>query len=299
MPTKSLESLGKFSSFSFMVCGVLDNLPGIRADHMNGKPGWQDWGLAELMQSLEEWKAIHPIKVNESVHRISPSLLPSCILTLHICHILLVFLTKVVSTRKIMDQSTHMFTVIVWLVDPENVTAWHLQQNADKFYKANACVLSAVECNIVYLSAVATYLAHTVKKRHYPLPISHLRLFDNSWMPNNKQWWSGLNCNPIRRENVSSIVLVKVNGLIRRALLDTLATASHASGYISDWLNVALSYSLICWIQTVVQVQVSDTKGNYTITLRENWVDHAELLCMENLNYREIIRKYHHLKGQI
>lgn len=125
----------------------------------------------------------------------------------------------------------------------------------------------------------------------------HLRLFDNSWMPNNKQWWSGLSCNPIRRENVSSIVLVKVNGLIRRALLDTLATASHASGYISDWLNVALSYSLICWIQTVVQVQVSDTKGNYTITLRENWVDHAELLCMENLNYREIIRKYHHLKG--
>ena len=167
MPTKSLESLGKFSSFSFMVCGVLDNLPGIRADHMNGKPGWQDWGLAELMQSLEEWKAIHPIKVNESVHRISPSLLPSCILTLHICHILLVFLTKVVSTRKIMDQSTHMFSVIVWLIDPENVTAWHLQQNADNFYKANACVLSAVECNIVYLSAVATYLAHTVKKRHY------------------------------------------------------------------------------------------------------------------------------------
>lgn len=76
MPTKSLESLGKFSSFSFMVCGVLDNLPGIRADHMNGKPGWQDWGLAELMQSLEEWKAIYPMKVNESVHRLSPSLLP-------------------------------------------------------------------------------------------------------------------------------------------------------------------------------------------------------------------------------
>lgn len=197
-----------------------------------------------------------------------------------------------------------MFTVIVWLIDPENVTAWHLQQNADKFYKANACVLSAVECNIVYLSAVATHLAHTVKKKAL---LVHLRLFDNSWMPNNKQWWSGLNCNPIRRENVSSIVLVKVNGLTCRALLDTPATASYASGYISDWLKVALSYSLICWIQTVVgtvtkhtktyNVQVSDTKGNYTIPLRENWVDHAELVCMENLNYREIIRKYHHLKG--
>ena len=55
-----------------MVRGVLDKLPGIKADLVNGKPGWQDWGFAELMRSLEEWKAIHPMKVNESVHEISP-----------------------------------------------------------------------------------------------------------------------------------------------------------------------------------------------------------------------------------
>ena len=51
-----------------MVRGVLDKLPGIKGDLVNGKPGWQDWAFAELMRSLEEWKAIHPIEVNESVH---------------------------------------------------------------------------------------------------------------------------------------------------------------------------------------------------------------------------------------
>lgn len=70
---QALETLGKLSGCLSMVRGVLDKLPGIKADLVNGKPGWQDWGFAELMRSLEEWKAIHPMEVNESVHEISPS----------------------------------------------------------------------------------------------------------------------------------------------------------------------------------------------------------------------------------
>lgn len=246
MPTKSLESLGKFSSFSFMVCGVLDNLPGL--PHPPHLP--------------------HPPRIP---HKSS-------------------FYTQdhgSIHTYVYCNCVTHRS----WECDSVTSPAERRQILQSK----RLCfICSGMQHSV---SQCRGHVSCTYSKKKALLV--HLRLFDNSWMPNNKQWWSGLNCNPIRRENVSSIVLVKVNGLIRRALLDTLATASHASGYISDWLNVALSYSLICWIQTVVQVQVSDTKGNYTIPLRENWVDHAELLCMENLNYREIIRKYHHLKGQI
>ena len=70
---QALETLGKLSGCLSMVRGVLDKLLGIKADLVNGKPRWQDWGFAELMRSLKEWKAIHPMKVNESVHEISPS----------------------------------------------------------------------------------------------------------------------------------------------------------------------------------------------------------------------------------
>ena len=44
-------------------------------------------------------------------------------------------------------------------------------------------------------------------------------------------------------------------------------------------------------------VQVSDTKGNHIIPLSANRIDRAELLCVENPNYREMIRRYRHLKG--
>ena len=44
-------------------------------------------------------------------------------------------------------------------------------------------------------------------------------------------------------------------------------------------------------------VQVSDTKGSYTIPLSANRIHRAELLSVEKPNYREMIGKYRHLEG--
>ena len=95
--------------------------------------------------------------------------------------------------------------------------------------------------------------------------------------------------------------------MICRALLDTGATASYASGYILDRLNLVPSHTLTRRIQTIVGIvtkrtetynaQVSDTKGNNAISVRVTRVDRAELLSVENPNYKEMISKYRHLKG--
>jgi len=102
-------------------------------------------------------------------------------------------------------------------------------------------------------------------------------------------------------------VLVKLNGVTCKALLDTGATASYASGYILDRLNLPPSRTLTRQVQTIVgtvtkrpntyNVHVSDTQGNHIIPLSANRIDRAELLCVENPNYRETIRTYQHLKG--
>lgn len=102
------------------------------------------------------------------------------------------------------------------------------------------------------------------------------------------------------------IVLVNLNGMTCRALLDTGATASYASGYILDRLNLVPT-RITRRIQTIVgivtkrakiyNVQVNDTKGNNTFPLSATGVDRAELLSVENPNYKEMISKYRHLKG--
>ena len=74
-----------------------------------------------------------------------------------------------------------------------------------------------------------------------------------------------------------------------------------------DRLNLKPSRTLTRQIQTIVStvskqtetynVDVGDTKGNNTIPLSATRVDRAELLSVENPNYKELINKYRHLKG--
>lgn len=45
-----------------MMHGVLVKLPDIKADLVTRKPGWQGWGLRNLMGSLEKMKAIRSME---------------------------------------------------------------------------------------------------------------------------------------------------------------------------------------------------------------------------------------------
>ena len=59
---QSLETLGKLSQCLSMVRGILEKLPGIKAELVTNQVGWQDWGFTELLGALENWKAIHPLE---------------------------------------------------------------------------------------------------------------------------------------------------------------------------------------------------------------------------------------------
>ncbi|CAB4010114.1 Pro-Pol poly [Paramuricea clavata] len=41
---------------------VIEKLPGIKAELVTNQVGWQDWGFADLLKALENWKAIHPVE---------------------------------------------------------------------------------------------------------------------------------------------------------------------------------------------------------------------------------------------
>lgn len=103
------------------------------------------------------------------------------------------------------------------------------------------------------------------------------------------------------------IVLVRVNDITYRALLDTTATVSYTSGYLLDRLKLRPTCTHTRRIQTIVgvvtkrseifNVQASDMKEKYAIPLSMTRIDCAELLSVENPNYAVMISKYPHLKG--
>lgn len=300
---QALETLGKLSGCLSMVRGVLDKLPGIKADLVNGKPGWQDWGFAELMRSLEEWKAIHPMEVNESVHEISPSQ-PSHLRS-----------RPPRPPRPPRDNSFYaqdrgpISRRVCVYCDRETHRSWEcdsvtspaerrrILQSKRLCFNCTGTQHNASQCRS------RTSCVHC-KQKH------HSSICDRSTTAGRQTTTSGgvaLTATQEGEKVCHPVVLVKLNGVTCRALLDTGATASYASGYILDRLNLVPSRTLTRQIQTIVgtvtkrtetyNVQVSDTKGNYTIPLSANRIDRAELLCVENPNYREMIGKYRHLKG--
>ena len=103
------------------------------------------------------------------------------------------------------------------------------------------------------------------------------------------------------------VVIVKVNGVKCRALLDTGATGSYISAFLVDLLKVKPSCSLTRGIKTIMglvtkrvetyDVKISDTQEKCILPVSATKINQRELLTLENPNYPELLSRYPHLKG--
>ena len=103
------------------------------------------------------------------------------------------------------------------------------------------------------------------------------------------------------------VVVVKVNGVKCRALLDTGATGTYISALLVDLLKVKPARTLTRGIKTIMglvtkrietyDANISDTQGRFTLPVCATKIEQRELLSLENPNYPEMLKRYSHLKG--
>ncbi|XP_020909539.1 uncharacterized protein LOC110247453 [Exaiptasia diaphana] len=103
------------------------------------------------------------------------------------------------------------------------------------------------------------------------------------------------------------VVIVKVNGVMCRALLDTGSTSSYISSFLLNLLNVKPAETLTRRLKTIVgfftrrvetyNVEISDTSGECVLPVSVTKADCKELLSLDNPNYPGILKKYSYLKG--
>ena len=109
-------------------------------------------------------------------------------------------------------------------------------------------------------------------------------------------------------ENVCHlVVVVDVNGVKCRALLDTRVTGSYASAFLLDLLKIKSTRKIRRRIQTITgtltknievnNVTVSDTKASCVIPVCVTRIERGELLSLKNPNYAKMVKEYAHLKG--
>ena len=97
-----------------------------------------------------------------------------------------------------------------------------------------------------------------------------------------------------------SVVLVKLNGVTWRTFFGYRGNRLLRPEMHLESIKSCTVTHCNAPLQTIVgtftkrkgayNVQVSDTKGSYTIRLGAKRIDRARVLCVENPNFREIIR---------
>ena len=106
---------------------------------------------------------------------------------------------------------------------------------------------------------------------------------------------------------IHPVVVVAVQGVKCRALLDTGAGSSHASAALLDRLRIQLyqrdvrqigmTLGIVTKNVEIFKVQVSSVKGDFSFVTEVTKVDKRQLLALNNPRYQECLPRYDHLKG--
>lgn len=265
--------------------GVLDKLPGIKAELVSNKVGWQNWGFGDLIEALENWKAIHPLESSSTQNDDKPHRDKS-------------FFSRgnAAPTRGCVycEEKDHRSFECKKVVSPAERKQ---KLQAKKLcFNCTGAKHQAVQCR-----SRATCF-HCKRKHHSSIceDVGPLSTTEPQRTVAGTTTHEGEKvCHPI--------ILVKVNGTVCRALLDTGATVSYASAFLLDLLKLVPTCTTTRQIQTITgivtkeietfDVQVSDLKEKFTIPVNVTKVDRRELLTVDNPNYREMIASYPYLKG--
>ena len=97
-------------------------------------------------------------------------------------------------------------------------------------------------------------------------------------------------------EAIYLVVVVKVNGITCRALLDTDAGSSYISSTLArelrrpqirtDYKQIETMLHMTNIFIDIYQVEITNTKGDFVINTEVSIVDRAELISMPNPHYK-------------
>ncbi len=110
-----------------------------------------------------------------------------------------------------------------------------------------------------------------------------------------------------KSEAVFPVVVVEVNGIRCRALIDSGAGSSYVSAKLIDLLKLKPSQSLMKNIDMLMasktsrldiyDMKIDSLDGSFSLSVRAAKVNKSELLLIDNPKYPELINKHPHLKG--
>jgi uncharacterized protein YoxC len=283
---QALEALGKLKTVAGYARLTLDKLEGIRADLVRMDDEWQDWDFTQLLEQLRKWTERNPVQSDQDTdrnnknskrkffgaqgHEVKPRACAYCEATNHKSSEC-TKVTQVADRKKILVTKALCF----------NCTG--------SKHKASAC-RSQNSCQ-------------KCKRRH------HTSICDsNTKLPEaGKNGGEPIYVATGTGKVVYPVVVVRINGIKCRALLDTGAGSSYASSVLLEKINsqpVRRENKRIDMMMEscnkrieVHKVTICSLDNDFKINTEVTKVDRDKLLTLDNPKYQDKINLFAHLQG--
>ena len=276
---QALETLGKLGDVAGNVRLTLDKLEGIRGDLIRTEENWKKWTFKELVEALRLWVERNPLQHGDK----EASLIPR-----DVRKDKLFAMNDHVKQRRCVycDNESHRSGECDKVVDIDERKG--ILSKKKRCFNCTGEKHRASDCK-------SKVLCHHCQRRHHTS-------ICNKDKPGQKAY-----CQPNVKNVVYPVVVVKVEGVKCRAVLDTGSGNTYASTTLIDLIGkkpVRQEFKTIEMMLhtttkkiSVYEVEITDVEGKFKMCSEVNQVDRHKLMSLPNPKYKELIAKHEHLKG--
>ncbi|XP_028414003.1 uncharacterized protein LOC114536864 [Dendronephthya gigantea] len=276
---QALETMGKLDQINGNVSMTLEKLSGIRGDLVRTDPEWETWDFIRLTEAIRQWVKRNPVTSSERdrddnrkkfFHARSDEYKPKgCVYCGDPGHKAnqCTNVTTVAERKAILSKKRLCFNC------------------ATKTHRASECS-SKVSCG-------------NCSKRH------HTSICDQT--SDKEQNERKLLTDGGSGDGIFPVVVVKVNGVTCRALIDSGAGGSYASAKLIEALKLKPNETRLQRVDMLMSTKtsrmemydtsVSSIDGSYVMNVRLTKVGKDELLSINNPGYDKLIKRYQHLNA--
>jgi hypothetical protein len=273
-----LETLGKIERVNGTTRNVLDKLKGTKADLVRGEEGWQDWDLPWLVVALKKWENVNPIENNYQDNNKSPP-------------------PKWFGTRSDFyhtKDGDRKKRVCVYCEDSSL-----LSKSCPKMSSDSARKKFLAERRLCFNCTGAKHRASDCKSTLLNCQLCNQKHHTSICTKEQQSLLTATESSDIPL--AYPVVVVNVEGVKCRALLDTGAGSSYASAALLNRLTnrkrhieirrVEMMLGAVTREMELSTVNVEALDGKFKLNVSVTKVDKSELLNVDNTHYQQLIAK--------
>ena len=266
---QALESMGKLQEITGYARMTLNKLEEIRADLIRLDDDWQEWGFPKLVEALTKWAERNPIH-----HEVREKIFTA-------------------------TQGTYQKRQCVYCGNSSHKSAdckkvERVSERRNILREKRLC-FNCTGSGHRASSCESKGSCRNCRGKH------HTSVCDKAQREPEMLLTTG------EHNVVYPVVIMKVEGVTCRALLDTGAGSSYISNRLVEVIKkkpfkeesrqIDMMLTSVTKRIEVYNVEIKNLKGTYSLRINLNKVDRRELLKVPNPNYERLIAEYSHLKG--